>query len=110
MAKVDFLPLGSVVLLKGGTRKILIIARGLNVKRNDETFFFDYGGVLYPDGLVGDQMVYFDHDGIVKVYFHGYTDDEDDGMLTVLNEYLESHPDIHRADPTKWNTDNDQGK
>ena len=103
MSKIDFLPLGSIVLLKGGTRKVMIIARGLNVKREDETYFFDYGGVLYPDGLTGDQMVYFNHDGIVKVYFHGYSDDEDDVILTTLDEYLKAHPHVNRANPTTWN-------
>ena len=102
MKEFDFLPLGSVVLLQGGTRKILIIARGLNVKREDDTYFFDYGGVLYPEGLTGDQMVYFNHDGIVKVYFHGYSDGEDDAMVTTLDEYIASHPDLLRADPDKW--------
>ena len=102
MEKIDFLPLGSIVLLKGGIRKVMIIARGLNVTRDDNVYFFDYGGVLYPDGLTGDQMVYFDHDGIVKVYFHGYADDENDVVVTALNEYLDNHPDINRADPDKW--------
>lgn len=102
MAKIDFLPLGSVVLLQGGTRKVMIIARGLNVKRDDDTYFFDYGGVLYPEGLTGDRMVYFNHDGIVKVYFHGYADGEDDAILTALNEYIEKNPKLLRADPEKW--------
>ena len=102
MAKIDFLPLGSVVLLQGGTRKVMIIARALNVKREDETYFFDYGGVLYPEGLTGDQMVYFNSDGIVKVYFHGYTDGEDDAVVTALDEYLAKNPNVKRADPDKW--------
>lgn len=102
MAKIDFLPLGSIVLLQGGTRKVLIIARGLNVKRDATTYFFDYGGVLYPDGLTGDQMIYFNHDGIVKVYFHGYSDGEDDAILTALDDYIEKNPGLNRADPDTW--------
>ena len=102
MAKIDFLPLGSIVLLQGGTRKVLIIARGLNVKRDDTTYFFDYGGVLYPDGLIGNQMIYFNHDGIIKTYFHGYSDGEDDAVLTALDEYIEQNPNLHRADPDTW--------
>lgn len=103
MAKVDYLPLGSIVLLKGGTRKVMIISRGLNVKRGDDTYFFDYGGVLYPEGLTGNEMLYFDHDGIIKVYFHGYADTENDVVVTSLNDYVENHPNINRADPLKWN-------
>lgn len=103
MAKVDFLPLGSIVLLKGGVRKLLVIARGLNVKKDNETYFFDYGGVLYPDGLTGDEMVYFNADSINKVYFQGYQDDDNDIVLENLNTYMLEHPDIKRADPEKWN-------
>ena len=103
MANIEFLPLGSIVLLKGGVRKVLIIGRGLNVKKDDETYFFDYGGVLYPDGLTGDQMVYFNADGISKVYFQGYQDDDNDIVLENLNNYLLEHPDVKRADPEKWN-------
>lgn len=103
MASYDFLPLGSIVLLQGGTRKVMIIARGMNVKRGDDTYFFDYAGVLYPEGLTSDQVAYFNQDGIVKVYFHGYRDDEDDTVATALKNYLETHPNLNRADPATWN-------
>ena len=103
MTQNDFLPLGSIVLLQGGTRKVMIIARGMNVKRGDDVFFFDYGGVIYPEGLTGDQMVYFNRDGIIKVYFHGYSDDEDDVVLTALKAYLDNNPNLNRANPASWN-------
>ena len=103
MAEINFLPLGSIVLLQGGSRKVMIIARGMNVKRGDETYFFDYAGVLYPEGLTSDQVAYFNQDGIVKVYFHGYVDDEEDVAQTTLNEYVKNHPNVNRADPATWN-------
>ena len=103
MAQSEFLPLGTIVQLQGATRRIMIIARGMNVKKDEETFFFDYGGVPYPEGLTGDQMVYFDHGGIAKVYFHGYADDANDAMVTALQNYVAEHPDLKRADPAKWN-------
>lgn len=105
MVQNGFLPLGSVVLLKGGTRKVMIVARGMNVKRGDDVYFFDYGGVLYPDGITSDQIVYFNADGIVKTYFHGYADDEDDNIQTALNEYLAANPNVNRVNPEKWNTE-----
>lgn len=67
----EFLPLGSIVLLKGGMQKILIIARALKVRNGNEEYFFDYGGVTYPEGLVGDQMAYFNADKINEVVFEG---------------------------------------
>lgn len=103
MAKTEYYPLGSVVLLKEGVRKVLIIGRGLNVKKDKETYFFDYGGVLYPEGLTGDEMVYFNHDAVTKVYFYGYQDDDNDIMVENINSYVTGHPDLLRADPDKWN-------
>lgn len=103
MEKIEYLPLGSIVLLKEGVRKVLIIGRALNVKKGDKTYYFDYGGVLYPDGLTGDEMVYFNHDGVVRVYFYGYKDDDNDIMNENINNYVAEHPDLLRADPEKWN-------
>ena len=51
MNKINYVPLGSVVLLNGGSQRMLIIARGLNVENEGSTYFFDYGGVPYPNGL-----------------------------------------------------------
>ena len=110
MEQNEYLPLGSIVVLQGGIRKVMIIARGMNVKRDGETYFVDYGGVLYPEGLTGDQMVYFNKEGISKVYFHGYRDDDDDIVMNALNEYLDAHPNINRANPALWNASAETGE
>ena len=96
MSKMNYAPLGSVVVLKGGTQRMIIIARGLNVQDNGETYYFDYGGALYPQGLTGDQMAYFNHDAIGRIFFEGYRDDDNDIMNEKLNEYVEGHPDLKR--------------
>lgn len=88
MAKTDYLPLGSIVLLESGIKKLMIIARGLTVKLNGEEKFFDYGGVQYPEGLSGDQMAYFNHDGIAKVIFNGYSDDDDKVIVDNINKFV----------------------
>lgn len=89
MEKTNYLPLGSVVVLKGGVKKLMIISRGLAVKLNGEEQFFDYGGVQYPEGLVGEQIAYFNHDGIVKTVYEGYSDDDDKMMVEAINEFRE---------------------
>jgi len=101
MSKIDYKPLGSVVVLNGGSQRILIIARGLNVENDGETYFFDYGGVPYPDGLTGDRMAYFNHDAIARVFFEGYRDDENEIMNERLNEYIEQHPELKRKSFTE---------
>ena len=104
MEKINYLPLGSVVLLKGATQKLLIIGRGLQAK-NEETgkaFFFDYSGVPYPQGQNGEQVMYFNIDMIAKVFHEGYTDDDDKIITDSINEYLKDHPDTVRGSADVW--------
>lgn len=103
MKMIDYLPLGSVVVLKGGIQKLLIISRGINVKQDGEVLFFDYGGVLFPDGLTGDQMAYFNHDGIDTVSFEGYNDDDSKTVAENINRYLLKNPKIKRGNPEEIN-------
>lgn len=98
MKKTKLLPLGSIVYLKEGNKKLLIIARGLVAKNGGGHLFFDYGGVPYPEGLVDDQMAYFQHDAIVRVVFEGFTDLDDEATVDKINAYIENHPDIPRGD------------
>lgn len=99
---IEFLPLGSVVLLKGGMQKILIIARALIVRNGTEEYFFDYGGVTYPEGLVGDQMAYFNTDKINKVVYEGYSDIDNENMVDSINQYIVEHKDLKRGNPETW--------
>ena len=96
MKKIEFLPLGSVVVLEGGSQRVIIVGRGLNVNDQGETFFFDYAGVPYPNGMVGDRIAYFDHDAIARVFFTGYSDDEDKIIVDRMNEYIAENPDLKR--------------
>jgi hypothetical protein len=98
----SFLPLGSVVLLQGATQKLLIIARAIQVRNGGKTFFFDYGGVLYPEGLTGDQMAYFNAENINRVVFEGYRDVDDDNMQDTIRAYLRANPDLERGSAEKW--------
>ncbi|MGN0533083.1 MAG: DUF4176 domain-containing protein [Eubacterium sp.] len=97
MERIDYLPLGSVVYLNEGNKKVLIIARGLIAKNGDGHIFFDYGGVPYPEGLVDDQMAYFQHDSISKVVFKGFSDMDDEATVDKINAFAESHQDIPRG-------------
>lgn len=100
---INYVPLGSIVLLKGGSQKLLVISRALNVKNGEKTFFFDYGGVPYPDGLISDKMAYFNHENISKVVFEGYKDIDNENMVENINRYLEANPNVVRGNVSNWN-------
>lgn len=53
----DMLPIGSIVLLKGGNKRIMIIGR-IQTKAGDDTIF-DYSACYYPEGMVGSDSVFF---------------------------------------------------
>jgi|GEM_PF-710804 len=80
--KRPFLPLGSVVILKGSVKKLLIVSRGSVV----ENVFYDYGAFLYPEGMIDANVAYFDHRDVLKVVQEGYTDDADELVVEILND------------------------
>lgn len=92
MEKVDFLPLGTVGVLNGSIKKVMIAQRAVYVPVNeDETDikYFEYGAVLYPEGLVDGQLVYFNSEDVYKVIAVGYTDADDELLVEEINEALE---------------------
>ena len=89
----ELLPIGSVVLLKEGTKRIMITGM-LQTARSEETeeaTSYDYIGVLYPEGYIGqERMFLFDHDAIEKVYFTGFDDFERTRLLARIEQSLNS--------------------
>ena len=102
METTNYIPLGSVVYLKGGIKKLLIVARAIKVNNNGNQYFFDYGGVLYPEGITGDQMAYFNHEDVGSVFFRGCDDEENKGMTEAINKYVTSQPDLLRGSLQNW--------
>lgn len=99
---IEYLPVGSVVMVKGMIRKTVIIGRGLLTIPENDPMYFDYGGCLYPEGLQGDAIMYFNHKDIVRVISRGYEDEENSRMVNNLNEWLEESGMKH-AEPTELN-------
>ena len=102
MEKVDYLPLGSVVVVRGGIKKTMVIARGLAAEINGETKVFDYGGCLYPEGLLGDKVMFFNHADIAKVVFEGFNDEDNAMMVDNVNNWLKETP-YKRGNPLELN-------
>ncbi len=87
--KKEFLPLGSIVLLNGSVKKLMVLARGAIANIKGEQRFFDYGACTYPEGVFGDTMLYFNGKDIVKVISRGYSDEEEDLMQENLMRNVE---------------------
>lgn len=84
----ELLPIGSVVLLEEGSKKLMIFG----VKQTDEESGeeYDYIGVIYPEGNLGNETQFlFNHENIVQVFFKGYEDGERDNFIERLAEFYE---------------------
>ena len=72
------LPIGSVVLLKDSTKRVMIIGFcQTQLTDINEEKIWDYAGCLYPEGyLKPDEIYLFNSEQIVKVFAFGYQDEE----------------------------------
>lgn len=76
MKKEKFLPVGSVIVLKDATKKLMITGY-CSMTPEHKGKLFDYTGCLYPEGLLSsDQICLFDHEQINEIVFLGYQNDE----------------------------------
>lgn len=83
-----FLPIGTVVLLKGGTKKAMITGF-CSIAAEDKTKLYDYTGCIYPEGYLDfSQICLFDHDQIEQIFHYGYVDDEEKEFKQELNEVV----------------------
>lgn len=105
MERIEFLPIGTVVMVKGGIKSCMIIARGVGTKVKDELQIFDYGACLYPEGLVGESIIYFNHNDIAKILYKGYESEENKILTDNINEIL-SKSGVKKGNPYELNLQN----
>lgn len=71
------LPIGTVVMLKEGKKRVMITGF-YSVSEQNQNTIYDYSGCLYPEGVISSQRnLLFNHSQIDKIYYMGYTDDEE---------------------------------
>ena len=83
-----FLPIGTVVMLNGGSKRVMITGF-CTIASDDNSTMYDYCGCLYPEGVVSsDKNLLFNHNQIAKIYALGYSDDEEKQFKVKLKEVL----------------------
>ena len=82
-----YLPVGTVVLLKNGKKRVMIA--GFAVISETDNKVYDYGGVLYPEGFISsDKTLLFNHNQIDKIYYLGLQDEEELSFVSNLKKRL----------------------
>ncbi|MCD7752940.1 MAG: DUF4176 domain-containing protein [Clostridiales bacterium] len=84
----DLLPIGSVVLLKNGEKKLMIIGIMQSDGKGRKKKNYDYLGELYPEGHLGEgvHQYLFNHEDIDEINFRGYEDAERAVFLKRLSD------------------------
>ena len=82
-----YLPIGSVVKLKDGEKRLMITWYLPIEDDSKEKKIWDYCGCLYPEGmLVSTSNYLFDHSQIEEIHFMGLIDDEEEEFRNKLSE------------------------
>ena len=90
--KDKFLPIGTVVLLENGTKRVMITSYLIYSRESDKKKLFDYGGCVFPEGIMdSSNTLGFNRDQIKEVIHMGLEDDEEkkfvDTLLTVADDF-----------------------
>lgn len=96
--ETEYLPIGTIVLLKGGKKELMITSfcvfptgklyeEGKEV--NSIGKVYDYGACTYPEGILNpEQIICFNKENIEKVCHMGYNTDEHAGFSKILSETI----------------------
>ncbi|NCB70399.1 MAG: DUF4176 domain-containing protein [Clostridia bacterium] len=83
----DLLPIGTVVMLKNGTKKLMVFGIIQSVQENPDQEY-DYIGVPYPEGNMGQDYQYlFNHADVDQVFFRGFEDVDRQEFIYNLVEF-----------------------
>jgi hypothetical protein len=71
------LPIGTVVLLKNSTKRVMIIGVLQQQLKEGAPIIWDYSACFYPEGYMGpDKTFLFNSDQIDRIFSIGYQDGE----------------------------------
>ncbi|MGN0290427.1 MAG: DUF4176 domain-containing protein [Lachnospiraceae bacterium] len=85
---MNILPLGSIVQLKEGEKKLMIISRVPLYNNKGTIGYFDYAGCLHPIGQNGNQTFFFNKEDIEEVFFEGYVDEEEEKYQNIYEKEM----------------------
>ena len=85
-------PLGTVVYLKEGTEKLMVIGRGV-VYQDQETnseMFVDYMDFNQIIRIKPNNTIFFNQENIDRVVFKGFVDEEEERFIEIYQNWEKS--------------------
>lgn len=96
---ISLYPVGTVVYLKKGTLKLVILAKGQLLQAEDNSdelpTYYDYLAGLYPQGYDVDHMYYFNAEDIDQVVFTGLESDDEIRYQQVISEWQKNNANAY---------------
>jgi len=91
------LPIGTVAMLKGGTKRVMITGY-YSVEANNMSKIWDYSGCMFPEGFLSStQTALFDHAQIEKIYHTGLIDEETEAFQEKLQEIMKNKDQLTKG-------------
>lgn len=85
--KRNLLPIGSVVRLRDGNKRLMVCGRVQTDVATGKTY--DYSACLYPEGMINSEEMYlFDNENIKTLFFVGFQDEEEIAFRKFIDEQL----------------------
>ena len=96
------LPIGSVVSLYGGEKRLMILGYVKYLRGDDSGKVYDYCGCTYPEGYVGSEATaVFNHEDIEHIYALGFQDEVQFEFREKLERILEERDDNKETESTE---------
>ena len=92
MNKKD-LPIGTVVLLTGGLKKVMITGYS-SVSPEKANDVFDYNGCIFPEGFMENVYCLFNAGQIEEIFYYGLENEE-------YKDYIKNKPSLLSSKNTK---------
>lgn len=90
----NYLPIGSVVQLKGGKKKVMI-SGFFSVANGEDEKVYDYSGCIFPEGILNsNELCLFNNNQIEEIVFKGFENDEEKAFKEELVKNLKNETDI----------------
>ena len=93
MIKGYILPLGTVVTLKKGDIKLMIVGRAQLFNDEGTIGYFDYSALGYPQGVVTEsEYAFFNDEDVETIHFEGYRDETEKEFASEYEEKIKNVP------------------
>lgn len=100
--KGKLLPIGSVVKIEGGSKKVMIT--GYYSKNDKDSKIYTYNGCIFPEGFMENTFLLFDAPQIEDVLYRGYENEEYENYLDKLSSNINIISESSSNNEVKSNT------